>query len=225
MTVEILFSRARPTFQELLGYSRICAYVCPIPCRFGVMLRVSSLVTVYMYVSNKQSINKNTVGHHDGSFSSETPLLSSSSARLILQLIALVSVCFLLCTSKAIISKAPFAPIPGCFPVTRHNIIPSASSNARNVRTKQYDVCIVGAGLSGAVIAERYASILQQSVLILEKRNHIGGNCFDYIDEETGIRVSKFGAHLFHTTHRRVWDYVHRFAHWTTYEHSVLGLV
>lgn len=91
--------------------------------------------------------------------------------------------------------------------------------------TDKYDVCIVGAGLSGAVIAERYASILQQNVLVLEKRNHIGGNCFDYVDDETNIRVSKYGAHLFHTYHRRVWDYVHRFSHWTKYEHKVLGLV
>jgi UDP-galactopyranose mutase len=95
----------------------------------------------------------------------------------------------------------------------------------RSSSKSSYDVCIVGAGLSGAVIAERYASVLKKSVLVLEKRDHIGGNCYDYVDEETGIRVSRFGAHLFHTVNRRVWDYVHRFSDWTPYEHTVLGLV
>ena len=69
----------------------------------------------------------------------------------------------------------------------------------------EYDNCIVGAGLSGSVIAENYASQFGQTSLILEKRHHIAGNCFDYIDEETGILVSLFGAHLFHTKHDRVW--------------------
>lgn len=91
--------------------------------------------------------------------------------------------------------------------------------------TDYHDVCIVGAGLSGAVIAERYASQRNQTSLIIERRNHIGGNCYDYIDEETGIRVSKYGAHLFHTYYDRVWEYIHKFSEWTPYEHEVIGLV
>ena len=87
------------------------------------------------------------------------------------------------------------------------------------------DVCVVGAGLSGAVIAERFATQLQRSVLVLEKRDHIGGNCYDYVDEETGIRVNKYGAHLFHTKDQRVWDYMQAFADWIPYEHRVLALV
>jgi hypothetical protein len=90
---------------------------------------------------------------------------------------------------------------------------------------KEYDNCIVGAGLSGSVIAENYASHFGQSSLIIEKRDHIAGNCFDYIDEETGIRVSLFGAHLFHTRHERVWEYVQKFSEWVPYEHKVLGMV
>jgi len=92
-------------------------------------------------------------------------------------------------------------------------------------KVQEYDVCIAGAGLSGAVIAERYASQLNQSVVIIEKRNHIGGNCYDYIDEETGIRVSQYGAHLFHTDNSRVWKYVQLFSDWTKYEHEVVGVV
>jgi len=86
-------------------------------------------------------------------------------------------------------------------------------------------VCIVGAGLSGAVIAERYATELKQRVLVIEKRDHIGGNVYDYIDEETGIRVSKYGAHLFHTNYKRVWDYVQGFVDWIPYEHEVLAYI
>lgn len=90
---------------------------------------------------------------------------------------------------------------------------------------KKFGICIVGAGLSGAVIAERYAAATKQSVLILDKRHHIGGNCYDYIDKETSIRVSKYGAHLFHTKYKRVWDYVQQFSQWVPYEHKVLALV
>jgi len=91
--------------------------------------------------------------------------------------------------------------------------------------SKEYDNCIVGAGLSGSVIAENYATKLGQTSLIIEKRDHIGSNCYDYIDDETGIRVSLFGAHLFHTRHTRVWDYVQKFSQWVPYEHKVLGIV
>ncbi|CAB9508952.1 UDP-galactopyranose mutase [Seminavis robusta] len=88
-----------------------------------------------------------------------------------------------------------------------------------------YDVCIAGAGLSGAVLAERYASQLGHKVLVVEKRAHIGGNCFDYIDKDTGVRVSQYGAHLFHTYFDDVWDYVQKFGPWTPYEHKVRGIV
>jgi UDP-galactopyranose mutase len=91
--------------------------------------------------------------------------------------------------------------------------------------TDYHDLCIVGAGLSGSVIAERYATQRNQTSLIIERREHIAGNCFDYIDEETGIRVSKYGAHLFHTYYDRVWEYVQKFSKWTPYEHEVIGLV
>lgn len=71
-----------------------------------------------------------------------------------------------------------------------------------------YPVCIVGAGLSGSVLAERYATLLGTRVWMIEKRSHIGGNCHDYVDDETGIRVSKYGAHLFHTSQTYVADYI-----------------
>ena len=64
---------------------------------------------------------------------------------------------------------------------------------------------IIGCGLTGIVIAERIANILNEQVLILEKRNHIAGNCYDYIDDETNILMNKYGAHLFHTNIKRVY--------------------
>jgi UDP-galactopyranose mutase len=60
--------------------------------------------------------------------------------------------------------------------------------------------------------SERFATEMNHSVLVLEKREHIGGNCYDYIDDETGLRVNLYVAHLFHTNHRRVWEYVQLFS-------------
>lgn len=88
---------------------------------------------------------------------------------------------------------------------------------------KNYDIVVIGAGISGAVLAERYASI-GKKVLVLEKRNHIGGNCYDYYNEHR-ILVSKYGAHLFHTNFEDVWKYVNRFADWLPYKHKVLAQV
>ena len=85
------------------------------------------------------------------------------------------------------------------------------------------DILIIGAGISGAVLAERYAAI-GKKVMILEKRNHIAGNCYDYIDEN-GILVSKYGAHLFHTKEEEVWRYVNKFSEWYDWEHKVLAKV
>lgn len=85
------------------------------------------------------------------------------------------------------------------------------------------EIIIIGAGISGAVLAERYAN-QGKKVLVIEKRNHIAGNCFDFLDEN-GIRVSKYGAHLFHTNDQGVWDYVNQFSEWQNWEHQVLAKV
>ena len=67
-----------------------------------------------------------------------------------------------------------------------------------------FDVLIAGAGLSGVVLAERLAKNHNLKVLIIEKRDHVGGNCYDFLDEN-GILMNKYGAHLFHTENERVW--------------------
>jgi UDP-galactopyranose mutase len=85
-------------------------------------------------------------------------------------------------------------------------------------------IVIVGAGISGATLAERYAVEQGAQVLVLEKRDHIGGNCYDFYNSD-GILVSKYGAHLFHTNYEDVWQYVSRFSGWYAYEHRVLSKV
>lgn len=92
----------------------------------------------------------------------------------------------------------------------------------------EYDVCIVGAGLSGTVFGDRYSREQGKSVLIIDERPHIGGNCFDYVDEETGILMNKYGAHLFHTDNERVFEYLtsHKDApEWLRWDHKVVGWV
>lgn len=85
------------------------------------------------------------------------------------------------------------------------------------------DILIIGAGISGATLAERYANAGKR-VLIIEKRDHIAGNCYDHHDQN-GILVSKYGAHLFHTNDGEVWEYVNRFAEWYPWEHRVIARV
>ena len=106
-----------------------------------------------------------------------------------------------------------------------HEIEYSKEEQIAKLAKSSYDVCIVGAGLSGSVLAERYGREMKKSVLMMDKRHHVGGNCYDYIDKDTGLRVSKYGAHLFHTEHKVVWDYVQKFTGWTPYEHKVIGVV
>lgn len=77
-------------------------------------------------------------------------------------------------------------------------------------------IAVVGAGITGAVIAERYATHGHR-VTVFEKRDHIAGNCYDYIDEN-GILVSKYGPHFFHTNNQTVWNYVQQYANWIPYE-------
>lgn len=84
-----------------------------------------------------------------------------------------------------------------------------------------YDVVIVGAGFYGATIAERVTRELGKRVLILDRRSHIGGNAYSEFEGQTGIEVHKYGAHLFHTPNKVVWDYLNQFTAFTDYKHRV----
>jgi UDP-galactopyranose mutase len=87
-----------------------------------------------------------------------------------------------------------------------------------------FDYLIVGAGFAGSVLAERLSSQLDASVLLVDKRNHIGGNAYDCYDE-AGILIHKYGPHIFHTNSERVFEYLSRFTAWRPYEHRVLASV
>ncbi len=87
-----------------------------------------------------------------------------------------------------------------------------------------FDWLIVGAGFTGATLAERIATQLGQKVLVVERRNHIGGNAYDYYNEH-GILVHKYGPHIFHTNSKKVWDYLSQFTEWRPYYHRVLAVV
>ncbi|MEJ5927802.1 UDP-galactopyranose mutase [Corynebacterium sp. H128] len=87
-----------------------------------------------------------------------------------------------------------------------------------------YDLIVVGSGLFGLTVAERAASQLGKKVLIVEKRAHLGGNAYSEAEPETGIEIHKYGAHLFHTSNKRVWDYVNQFTSFTDYQHRVFAM-
>ena len=96
-------------------------------------------------------------------------------------------------------------------------------STADEQATAGPDLVVVGSGFFGLTIAERCASELGLRVLVLERRHHLGGNAYSEIDPETGIEVHVYGTHLFHTSNKKVWDYVTRFTTFTGYQHRVFA--
>lgn len=85
-----------------------------------------------------------------------------------------------------------------------------------------YDMLVVGAGYAGAVCARRLAESCGFKVCVLEKRNHIAGNAYDY-ENEAGILVHEYGPHIYHTYNDRVHQFLSRFTEWTDYQHKVLA--
>lgn len=101
---------------------------------------------------------------------------------------------------------------------------PKPVEAGREMRRIRQDYLVVGAGFAGCVIAERIASRLGDRVLLIDRRNHLGGNAFDYLSRD-GVLVHKYGPHIFHTNSQRVWDYLSGFTEWIPYEHRVLAQV
>ena len=87
-----------------------------------------------------------------------------------------------------------------------------------------FDLIVVGSGFFGLTIAERAATQLDKRVLVIDRRPHIGGNAYSEPEPETGIEIHKYGAHLFHTSNQRVWDYVKQFTEFTGYQHRVFAM-
>lgn len=92
------------------------------------------------------------------------------------------------------------------------------------MKIEYYDVIIIGSGLSGSVLAHLFATELNKKVLVLEKRNHIGGNCYDFINE-FGFLEHRYGAHLFHTNSEKIWNFVQQFDEWIPYHHKVYASI
>lgn len=90
--------------------------------------------------------------------------------------------------------------------------------------SRGYDYLVVGAGFAGAVLAERLARAAGKRVLVVDRRDHIAGNAYDYYDEH-GVLVHKYGPHIFHTNSEGVYDYLSCFTRWHAYEHRVLSMV
>jgi len=87
-----------------------------------------------------------------------------------------------------------------------------------------FDTIIIGAGFAGAVLAERLANQKQQRILVIDKRQHIGGNCYDCFDDH-GVLIHQYGPHLFHTDNKAVFDYLSQFTEWQPYQHEVLAFI
>lgn len=94
--------------------------------------------------------------------------------------------------------------------------------NQKVLNSKKYDFFIVGAGLAGAVLAERIVSQLDKRVLVIDKRPHIGGNCYDYVDKNR-ILIQRYGPHVFHTSDEKVFYYLSQFTDWHDYKLRVLS--
>ena len=84
-------------------------------------------------------------------------------------------------------------------------------------------VLIVGAGFSGAVFS-RLAADAGHSVSIIDRRDHIGGNCYSYSDKETGVEVHKYGPHIFHTNNKEVWDFINKYTEFNSYVNRVKAI-
>jgi UDP-galactopyranose mutase len=87
-----------------------------------------------------------------------------------------------------------------------------------------FDFLIVGAGFAGSVIAERLARVAGRKVLVIDRRNHVGGNAYDHYNGD-GLLVHRYGPHIFHTNSREVFEYLSQFTEWRQYQHRVLACV
>jgi UDP-galactopyranose mutase len=83
------------------------------------------------------------------------------------------------------------------------------------------DLLVVGSGFFGLTVADRCARELGLTVQVIDRRDHLGGNAYSEVEPQTGIEVHRYGAHLFHTSNARVWEYVNRFTTFTGYQHRV----
>ena len=87
-----------------------------------------------------------------------------------------------------------------------------------------YDSIVIGCGFAGAVVERQLAEQKGKKVLVVDSRNHIGGNCYDKVDEY-GILIHQYGPHIFHTNNKKVYEYLSRFTEWYEFKHEVVGKI
>ncbi len=92
---------------------------------------------------------------------------------------------------------------------------------ASNGDLYEYDFVIVGAGFYGLTLAHQLTTRSNAKVIVLDKREHLGGNAYSYTDADTNIEIHKYGSHLFHTSNDRVWEFINQFAEFNSYRHTV----
>jgi UDP-galactopyranose mutase len=95
---------------------------------------------------------------------------------------------------------------------------------SNNTDLYNFDVVVVGAGFFGLTLAHEISTKTEYSVVVIDKRNHLGGNAYSYTDPSTNIEIHKYGSHLFHTSNERVWEFVNQFSSFTSYTHFVKTL-
>lgn len=106
--------------------------------------------------------------------------------------------------------------------ITAQKMLKLMMQHVSSRKNKHFDCVVVGAGFAGAVMAERFANDSGKRVLVIDRRDHIGGNAYDYINDD-GILVHKYGPHIFHTNSDCVYSYLSNFTDWRNYEHKVLA--
>ena len=127
------------------------------------------------------------------------------------------------------VTARPYVPVAD--PFVAHRPAPAAGLGRPNppvlctpMSSGAPDLVVVGSGFFGLTVAERVASQLGKRVLVIDRRDHIGGNAYSENEPETGIEVHRYGAHLFHTSNERVWRYVRQFTDFTNYQHRVFSI-
>jgi UDP-galactopyranose mutase len=124
-------------------------------------------------------------------------------------------------------TRRPAEPLFGTDRARRIPLLPMTSVDSRvaeHLPAGPYDLIVVGSGFFGLTIAERAATQLDKRVLVVERRHHLGGNAYSEPEPQTGIEVHKYGAHLFHNSNERVWEYVRQFTDFTGYQHRVFAM-
>src|ERR1700759_2365949 len=106
--------------------------------------------------------------------------------------------------------------------IQRWGRMKTSSAGTNRAVKPVFDYLVAGAGFAGAVAAERMARRFGKTVLVVDKRPHVGGNAYD-VEDASGILIHKYGPHIFHTNSAEVFDYLSQFTEWRRYEHRVLA--